>query len=95
MSWSWPFANDERELKVRPQGQMAFNTITLALDMVAGLGLAYPPQDIVSQHLATGELMQALADWSPPASGYHLYYQSRRQQTPAFALLLDAVRYRG
>ena len=94
--WSWPFAKDERELKVRPQGQMAFNTITLALDMaVAGLGLAYLPEDIVSQCLATGDLMQVLADWSPPASGYHLYYPSRRQPTPAFALLVDAVRYRG
>jgi DNA-binding transcriptional LysR family regulator len=94
--WSWPFAKDERELKVRPQGQMAFNTITLALDMaVAGLGLAYLPQDIVSQRLATGALIQVLADWSPPASGYHLYYPSRRQPTPAFTLLVDAVRYRG
>jgi DNA-binding transcriptional LysR family regulator len=93
--WTWPFAKDERELKVRPQGQMAFNTITLALDMaVAGLGLAYLPQDTVSQHLATGDLIQVLADWSPPASGYHLYYPSRRQPTPAFALLVDAVRYR-
>jgi len=94
--WTWPFAKDERELKVRPQGQMAFNTITLALDMaVADLGLAYLPQDTVSQHLATGDLIQVLADWSPPASGYHLYYPSRRQPTPAFALLVDAVRYRG
>ena len=94
--WSWPFTKDGRELKVRPEGQMAFNTITLALDTaLAGLGLAYLPQDIVSQHLATGDLVQVLADWSPPASGYHLYYPSRRQPTPAFALLVDAVRYRG
>jgi DNA-binding transcriptional LysR family regulator len=93
--WTWPFAKDGRELKVRPQGQMAFNTITLALDMaVAGLGLAYLPEDVVSQPLANSQLIQVLADWSPPASGYHLYYPSRRQQTPAFTLLVDALRYR-
>lgn len=94
--WTWPFLKDGRELNVRPQGQMAFNTITLALEMaVAGLGLAYLPQDTVSEYLASGDLRQVLADWSPPASGYHLYYPSRRQPTPAFALLVDAVRYRG
>ncbi|GLK83686.1 LysR family transcriptional regulator [Ancylobacter defluvii] len=93
--WSWPFAKDEREIKVRPQGQMSFNTITLALDMaLAGLGLAYLPDNVVSHHIASGRLKQVLADWSPPASGYHLYYPSRRQPTPAFALLVDAVRYR-
>jgi DNA-binding transcriptional LysR family regulator len=93
--WSWPFAKKKRELKVRPQGQLAFNTIALAHDMaVAGLGLAYLPQDVVSQKLAAGKLIQVLADWSPPASGYHFYYPTRRQQTPAFKLLVDAVRFR-
>ena len=43
----------------------------------------------------SGRLIQVLADWCPPFSGYHLYYPSRRQPTPAFALLVDALRYRG
>jgi DNA-binding transcriptional LysR family regulator len=82
-------------LKVRPQGQAAFNTISLAIDMaLAGVGLAYLPEDIVSEYIASGRLIQVLADWSPPASGYHLYYPSRRQPTPAFSLIVDAVRYR-
>lgn len=94
--WSWPFAKKGRELKVRPQGQFAFNTITLALDTaLAGLGLAYLPQDMVHSHLAKGRLVEVLADWSISMSGYHLYYPSRRQPTPAFSLLVDALRYRG
>jgi DNA-binding transcriptional LysR family regulator len=93
--WSWPFTKDGRELKVRPAGQLAFNTITLALDTaLAGLGLAYLPEDVVREYLAKGRLVQVLADWSTPMSGYHLYYQSRRQPTPAFTLLADALRYR-
>jgi len=28
-------------------------------------------------------------------SGYHLYYPSRRQPSAAFALLIEALRYRG
>ena len=80
---------------MRPEGQLAFNTITLALDTaLAGLGLAYLPEDVVQGHLAKGRLVRVLADWSAPMSGYHLYYPSRRQPTPAFTLLVDALRYR-
>jgi DNA-binding transcriptional LysR family regulator len=61
---------------------------------LAGLGLAYLPEDQVQTHLADGRLIRVLTDWCPPFSGYHLYYPSRRQQTPAFALLVDALRYR-
>ena len=94
--WSWPFVKNGRELKVRPQGQLAFNTIALHLDAaLAGLGLTYLPEDVVKHHLAKGQLGRVLADWSAPMSGYHLYYPSRRQQTPAFSLLVNALRYRG
>ena len=94
--WSWPFVKNGRELKVRPEGQLAFNTIALHLDTaLAGLGLAYLPADVVKDHLAKGRLVRVLANWSARMSGYHLYYPSRRQQTPAFTLLVDALRYRG
>ena len=90
--WSWPFEKDGRELKVRPGGQLAFNTMTLALDSaLAGLGLAYLPEDVVSEHLAAGRLVWVLAEWSASMSGYHLYYPSRRQPTPAFSLLVAAL----
>lgn len=94
--WSWPFEKEGRELKVRPSAQLAFNTVTLQLDSaLAGLGLGYLPEDIVMEHLATGRLVRVLAEWSAPMSGYHLYYPSRRQLTPAFSLFLAALRARG
>jgi len=93
--WTWPFAKGGRELRVRTEGQLVFNTVSLMANMaVAGLGLAYLPEDIVQNHVAEGRLVRVLTDWSAPASGYHLYYPSRRQATPAFALLVDALRYR-
>ncbi len=61
---------------------------------LAGFGLAYLPEDIVRTPLAEGRLVRVLADWCPPFPGYHLYYPSRRQPTPAFTLMLDALRYR-
>ena len=94
--WTWPFAKGGRELRVRTEGQLVFNTVSLMANMaMAGLGLAYLPEDVVQDHVAAGRLLRVLTDWSAPASGYHLYYPSRRQATPAFALLVDALRYRG
>ena len=60
----------------------------------AGLGLTYVPEDLAQPHLAKGRLKRVLADWCPPFSGYHLYYPSRRQLTPAFALIVEALRHR-
>ncbi|WP_421913320.1 LysR family transcriptional regulator [Mesorhizobium sp.] len=94
--YAWEFEKAGRELKVRVEGQLIFNTAGLRMNAVlAGLGLAYLPEDQVRAPLARGELVRVLADWCPPFPGYHLYYPSRRQATPAFSLLVDALRYRG
>jgi DNA-binding transcriptional LysR family regulator len=61
---------------------------------LAGLGLACVPEGLVHPHLAKGRLRRVLDDWCAPYSGYHLYYPSRRQSSAAFALLVDALRYR-
>jgi DNA-binding transcriptional LysR family regulator len=91
----WEFYKDGRELKVRIEGRAAFSTLGMmrqaALD---GLGLAYLAEDQVDALIQEGRLVRVLADWSPPRPAYHLYYPSRRQHSPAFALVLDALRYR-
>src|SRR5881296_2614707 len=93
--YAWEFEKGERELKVRVEGQLVLNGTTQMLNAaLAGLGLAYVPQDLAQPHLDTGLLTRVLEDWCPPFPGYHLYYPSRRQGSPAFALLVDALRYR-
>jgi DNA-binding transcriptional LysR family regulator len=93
--YAWEFEKGGRELKVRVEGQLVFNNIALILDAaLAGFGLAYLPEDQVQIHLEEGRLVRVLIDWCPPFSGYHLYYPSRRQPAPAFAVLVDALRYR-
>jgi DNA-binding transcriptional LysR family regulator len=93
--YAWEFEKGGRELKVRVEGQLVFNNIALRLSAaLAGHGLAYIPEAQVQAHLAEGRLVRVLADWCPPFSGYHLYYPSRRQSSPAFALIVDALRYR-
>jgi len=93
--YAWEFEKDRRELRARIEGQLVFNGSTQMLDAaLAGFGLAYLPEDSVSEHIAAGRLVRMLADWCPPCPGYHLYYPSRRQPTPAFTLLVEALRYR-
>jgi DNA-binding transcriptional LysR family regulator len=94
--YAWEFEKRGRELKVRVEGQWVFNSLGLRLEAaLAGFGLTYVPDDVVQTHLADGRLVRVLADWCPPFAGYHLYYPSRRQPTPAFALVVEALRYRG
>ena len=92
--YAWEFAKGDRELRVRVEGQLVFNTATLAVKAaLAGAGLAFVPEERVREHVSKGRLIQVLADWCPPFPGFHLYYPSRRQPTPAFAVLVNALRY--
>jgi len=94
--YAWEFENAGRELKVRVDGQLVFNSSAPILDAaLAGLGLAYVPEGQVRTLLAEERLVQVLANWCPSFPGYHLYYPSRRQSSPAFVLFVDALRYRG
>jgi DNA-binding transcriptional LysR family regulator len=94
--YAWEFEKRGRGMKVRVEGQLVFNNTALRMNAVlAGFGLAYLPEDRVQAHLADGRLVRVLEDWCARFSGYHLYYPSRRQPAPAFAVLVDALRYRG
>ncbi|MFC7738660.1 LysR family transcriptional regulator [Roseomonas sp. GCM10028921] len=93
--YAWELQEGKRELRVHVEGPLVFNYAPLLLRAaLAGLGLACVFEDQVQEHLAEGRLVRVLADWCPPFPGYHLYYPSR-QPTPAFSLLVEALRYRG
>jgi DNA-binding transcriptional LysR family regulator len=93
--YAWEFEKRGRAVKVRVDGQLVLNTGLLRMNAVlAGLGLAYIPEDLVKREIADGRLIRVLADWCAPFAGYHLYYPSRRQPTPAFAVLVEALQYR-
>jgi DNA-binding transcriptional LysR family regulator len=93
--YAWEFEKGRRPVNVRVEGQLVVNNTAVARQAaLAGLGLAYLPEDYVRQHLDSGALVRVLASWTPLFPGYHLYYPSRRHHSPAFALLIDALRYR-
>jgi DNA-binding transcriptional LysR family regulator len=94
--YAWEFEKDGRALNVKVEGQLTFNNARLIRRAaLAGFGLAFLPEDQVVADVAAGRLVRLLEDWTPPFPGYHLYYPSRRQHSPAFALLLNALRQRG
>jgi DNA-binding transcriptional LysR family regulator len=93
--YAWEFEKGSRELRVRVDGQVTFNTSAQLLNgALAGCGLAYVPEGMVEADVANGRLTRVLTDWCPPYSGYHLFYPSRRQSSAAFALVVDALRHR-
>src|SRR2546426_1485082 len=93
--FAWELEKGGRELRVRVEGQLVFNATGQILNAaLGGLGLGYVPEEMAQPYIAAGQLKRVLEDWCEPYAGYHLYYPSRRQQSPAFALLVEALRYR-
>jgi DNA-binding transcriptional LysR family regulator len=93
--YAWEFEKDRRKLNVRVDGQLTFNAVPQIVTAAqAGFGLACLPEDIVLGAIKQGRLKRVLEDWCPPFPGFHLYYPSRRHGSPAFALLVEALRYR-
>ncbi|MDM9622859.1 LysR family transcriptional regulator [Rhizobium sp. AC44/96] len=94
--YAWELEQGSRELRVRVDGQLAFNNVNMiARAAEDGFGLGFVMEDQVADRLADGRLVRVLEDWCPRFAGYHLYYPSRRQPSAAFSVLVEALRYRG
>lgn len=94
--YAWELEKNGREIRVRVDGQFVVNDAHMVVEAaLGGFGLACTVEDNVEADLKTGALVRVLEDWCPPFPGYHLYYPSRRQQSAAFTLLVEALRYRG
>lgn len=92
----WDFEQQGKQVNVRVDGQLIFNTSNHIVEAaLAGLGIAYLPEEEFEPHLREGKLERVLEDWCPPFSGYYLYYPSRRQPSPAFTLVANALRITG
>jgi DNA-binding transcriptional LysR family regulator len=92
----WDFERRGRKVNVRVDGPLVFNTTPPQVEAaLAGLGIALLPEDEVMSDVSAGRLVRVLEDWCPKFAGYHLYYPSRRQPSPAFSLVVEALRFRG
>jgi DNA-binding transcriptional LysR family regulator len=90
----WEFEQGDKELRVRVDGQLTFSSSYAMIDAAAnGYGIAYLPENLVQKDIASGRLVQVLDAWSPRFPGYYLYYPNKRQNSPAFRIIVDALRY--
>ncbi len=93
--YAWEFEKNGREVKVKVEGQVTVNGVDEVLVAArAGMGIGFVPEDQAASYIKSGELEVVLDDWSQPFPGFHLYYPSRKQTSPAFSLVADALRYR-
>jgi DNA-binding transcriptional LysR family regulator len=91
----WEFDKTGRSVKVRVEGQLVLSSLSMIRRAaLAGLGLAYVPEDQARADVQEGTLVRVLDDWCESFPGYHLYYPSRHQHSATFAVLLEALRYR-
>jgi DNA-binding transcriptional LysR family regulator len=94
--YAWEFEKDGQEISVGVEGPLIVNNGGLMVSAaIKGFGIAFVLEDYVADQIQSGALVRVLADWCDPFGGYHLYYPSRRQHSRAFAVLLEALRYRG
>ncbi len=81
-----------REVQVR--GRLVFNGIYQILNAaLSGCGLGFVQQDLAEPHIRAGRLRSVMADFCPSFPGLHAYYPSRRQNSRALALVIEAIRF--
>lgn len=93
--YAWEFEKGERSLNVNVDGQLIFNSVQqIHRAALAGFGIGYLPEDIFAEDIQAGKLVRVLEDWCPPFTGYHLYFPNRMRSSPAFDIVIDALRHR-
>jgi DNA-binding transcriptional LysR family regulator len=70
---AWQFLDGDRTVTARPQGRFkADNGTALVAAAVAGLGVAYLPDDVTRDHVAAGRLVPIMTHYPPPPAGAYV-----------------------
>jgi DNA-binding transcriptional LysR family regulator len=70
---AWQFMDGDRIVTVRPHGRFkADNGTALAAAALAGLGIAWIPDGITQEHLASGALVPVMTRYPPPPAGVYV-----------------------
>jgi len=70
---AWQLTDGNKIITVRPQGRFkADNGAALVAAALAGLGIAWLPDGITRDHVATGALVPVMTHYPPPAAGVYV-----------------------
>jgi len=89
----WAFAKDGETLELAISGRLLINdAAALVQTALDGIGIVYMINGYIERFLESGRLVRVLADWSPPLSGFALYYTDRRRVPPKLRALIDFLK---
>lgn len=70
---SWQFMDGGKVITVQPQGRFkADNGMALTVAAAAGLGIAWLPDCLTHEHLASGALVPIMTRYPPPSAGIYV-----------------------
>ena len=91
--YRWDLEYRGKSASVDVDGPMTLGNLNLMVEAaLAGIGIAWVSDQLAAEYLASGRLVQLLAEWSPSFPGLCLYYPANRHPPTALRLFAQAVR---
>jgi DNA-binding transcriptional LysR family regulator len=89
----WKFVMDGKTKEFEVAGSAIVNEADFLVSAaLEGIGVTYIVEEYVAPMITDGRLVCLLPDFAPTASGYFLFYPSRRQNPAALRALIDFLR---
>lgn len=93
--YAWELEQEGRKHDARVSGQVMFSSaVSIVQAALSGNGLAFMTADLVGEHVRAGRLISVMEDWCGKFPGLYAYYPSRRHESRALRIVIDAIRYR-
>nr|BFE97556.1 LysR family transcriptional regulator [Pseudomonas brassicacearum subsp. brassicacearum] len=89
---AWQFMDGDKIITVRPQGRFkADNGIALVAAATAGLGIAYLPDCLTFEHVASGALVPIMTRHPPPPAGAYVIRPSGQHPARKIRVLTELL----
>jgi DNA-binding transcriptional LysR family regulator len=93
--YAWELQNDGHDVEARVSGQTVFTSAwPMVQAALSGNGLAFVTEDLVAEHIREGRLISVMQEWCKKFPGLHAYYPSRRHESRALRIVIEAIRHR-
>ncbi len=89
---TWQFIDGDKILTVRPQGRFkADNGAALVAAAAAGVGIAWLPDGIIREYLASGALVPVMTRYPPPPAGVYVIRPPGQHPTRKVQVLTELL----
>lgn len=91
--YRWHFEKDGQSVQIDAEGPITLDEASLSrIAALDGVGIGFFMDADVREDIASGLLVQMLADWTLPLAPLCLYYPSRRNPSAAFTAFIELAR---